>query len=224
MLQRLCGIEQVMAQRLRDAGWRISSGSHASTRRTSVGALATDVRAVRFTSLLGDAQLTSTDGQSDRHRRSSGKLCELRAVSPWSRLRPRRKSVRLNRSRDECTVNRPSCGTGLSQNGNRHRYSRPHAQSAREAASHQASKTPKEPLINLAQLRLPSEPRTRGVPGESPEPRCQAGCRASAVCKGPPTGRICCPSRPPAQKMRARPTACFAAARTPPENDGSSRF
>ena len=51
--------------------------------------MATDVRAVRSASLLGDAQLTSTDGQSDRHRRSSGKLCGPGAVSPRSRLRPR---------------------------------------------------------------------------------------------------------------------------------------
>ena len=116
MLQRLCGIEQVMAQRLRDAGWRIVRFPRLNEEdiRRSV---TTDVRAVRSASLLGDAQLTSTDGQSDRHRRSSGKLCELGAVSPWSRLRPRRKSVRLNRSRDECTVNRPVIGPGAPEAG-----------------------------------------------------------------------------------------------------------
>ena len=89
--------EQVMARRLRDAGWRISSVP-TPQRGGHPWSVATDVRAVRSVSLLGDALFASTDGQSDRHVRSSGKLCELGAVSPWSRLRPRRKSVRLNRS------------------------------------------------------------------------------------------------------------------------------
>jgi hypothetical protein len=98
-----------MAQRLRDAGWRISSvptpqrGGHPSERGHRCPSCQIRIPARRRPAHLDGRSVRSTP-------RSSGKLCELGAVSPWSRPRPRRKSVSLNRSRDECTVNRPVTG------------------------------------------------------------------------------------------------------------------